>query len=168
MKNKANSPQGRLRSRYMHSSHTFHVTESHPVLVIRMSLPTGTSLDSPKHFPSFPSSLAQSPEQRLLTALYTAGLCWMHTAHLAYLDKISRLVTNRTPELPTPTRGTFLYRLPLHFLNQYQIITVCQSLCWSLQTGEEGERGGGKGEEENVEGEDLRTKTTWRHAYTTI
>ena len=152
----------------MHSSHTFHVTEFHPVLVVRTSLPTGTSLDSPKHFTPFPSSLAQSPEQRLVAPLHKAGLCWIRTAHLADLNRISRLVTNQTPELLTPTRGTSLYQLPLHFLNQYQKITVCQSLCWSLETGEEGERGGGKGEEENIEGEDLRTKTTWRHAYTTI
>ena len=79
----------------------------------------------------------------------------MQTAHLAYLNKISRLVTDQTPEFLTPTHGTFLYQLPLHFLNQYQMIILCQSLCWSLETGGEGERGGGKGEEENVEGEDL-------------
>ena len=108
----------------MHSSHTFHVTEFHPVLVVRTSLPTGTSLDSPKHFTPFPSSLAQSPEQRLVAPLHKAGLCWMRTAHLADLNRISRLVTNQTPELLTPTRGTSLYQLPLHFLNQYQ-----KSLC---------------------------------------
>ena len=72
----------------------------------------------------------------------------MQTAHLAYLNKISRLVTDPTPELLTPTHDTFLYRLPLPFLNQYQIITMCQSV---LITGDKG-RGrkrsweGGRGE----------------------
>lgn len=58
MKNKANSPQGRLGSRYIHSGHTFSITEFHPVLVIRTSLSTGTRLESSKHFISFLSSLS--------------------------------------------------------------------------------------------------------------
>lgn len=113
----------------------------------------------PKHFLFlFTSELHKQhpglPGQRLVTPFYKAGDCRVQTGHLAYLTKVSRLVTGQTPDLLTPARGAFLHPLPFTSFpeqtpnDRYVSITVL-SVGEAERGGGEGGRGGG------CEGEDL-------------
>ena len=78
----------------------------------------------------------------------------MQTGHLAYLSKVSRLVTGQTPDLLTPTHGAFLHLLlftsfPEQIPNDCYVSITVLSIGEAERGGGEGGRGGG------CEGEDL-------------